>query len=44
VPPVMPADVRRRLEEHFAPATRQLEELLRRTGLEGSSALPVTGS
>jgi hypothetical protein len=42
--PGMPAEVRRRLEEHFAPATRQLEELLRRTGLDGSSALPVTGS
>jgi hypothetical protein len=28
----MPSGIRRQLEEHFAPATRQLEELLRTTG------------
>jgi Sulfotransferase domain len=44
VPPVMPADVRRRLEEHFAPATQQLQQLLGRTGLDDPWAFPGTGS
>jgi Sulfotransferase domain len=42
--PGMPADVRRRLEEHFAPATQQLQQLLRRTGLDDPWAFPATGS
>ena len=40
VSPGMPSGIRRRLEEHFAPATRELEELLRTTALDRSATLP----
>jgi hypothetical protein len=36
----MPSGIRRRLEEHFAPAKRELEELLRTTGLNPPAAAP----
>jgi hypothetical protein len=39
--PGMPSGIRRRLEEHFAPATQQL---LRRTGMDDSWAFPATRS
>ena len=35
----MPSGIRRRLEEHFAPATQQLEDLLRTTGLDRSATV-----
>jgi hypothetical protein len=38
----MPTEIRRRLEEHFAPATQQLEELLRRTGIDDFPTVSVT--
>jgi hypothetical protein len=42
VPPGLAPETRRRLEEHFAPATRELQELLQATGLDGSPAVAVT--
>jgi hypothetical protein len=35
LPRGMPAEMRRRLEQHFAPANQRLEGLLRRTGIGG---------
>lgn len=42
VPSTMPTEIRRRLEEHFAPATQQLQELLRRTGIDDFPTVAVT--
>jgi hypothetical protein len=36
----MPSVIRRRLEEHFAPARRELEELLRTTRLDPTATVP----
>lgn len=40
LPRGMPAEARRRLEEHFAPANQQLEALLRRAGLTTLESVP----
>jgi Sulfotransferase domain len=41
LPRGMPAEMRRRLDEHFAPANQRLEGLLRRIGTDVSLARPV---
>jgi hypothetical protein len=43
-PSDMPTEIRRRLQEHFAPATQQLQQLLRRTGMDDPWAFPATGT
>ena len=40
--PAMSTEIRRRLEEHFAPSIRQLEQLLGRAGLDDPWAFPAT--
>jgi hypothetical protein len=35
----MPSGIRRRLEEHLVPATRELQELLRTAGLDRSTTV-----